>query len=189
MGELHYSVTESIVLFQLADDMQQTTYGAIKVMVLHEEAIAVKASPPCTAHVRAYMAVVGGEPSRTQPLPSKGEVELHLPTGNAHLGGGTLQHLQADLGDLVDDELHQLMEDLHWEVTLHELNTSPRSHPPIPWGNPVGNGDPNTDDQEVTFLRGGGWVPVGQPFQPLAPTKPDGGGFPWDSLLNPCPTW
>ena len=124
--------------------------------VLHEEAIAIRASPTSTAHMMAYMAVVGVEPSRTQPPPSKGEEELHSPTGNPHLGGGTLQHLQADLGDLADNKLHQLMENLCQEVALHELNTPPRNPPPMPWGNPVGNRDPKTDDQEVTFLRGGG---------------------------------
>ena len=45
----------------------------------------------------------------------------------------------------------------------------------MPWGNPAGNGDPDVDDQEVTFPRGGGSVPPGQPFQPPAPTWPDGG--------------
>ena len=34
------------------------------------------------------------------------------------------------------------------------------------------------DDQEVTFLRGGGWVPLGQPFKPPAPAQPDGGWVP-----------
>ena len=82
MGVLHYSATKSIILFQLADDMQCATCGAIKVMVLHEEAIVIRASPPSAAHVRAYMAVVGGEPSRPQPPPSEGEEEVHLPTGN-----------------------------------------------------------------------------------------------------------
>ena len=43
------------------------------------------------------------------------------------------------------------------------------------WRNPAGSGDPNADDQEVTFPRVGGWVPSGQPFQPPAPTWPDGG--------------
>ena len=44
MGVLHYSVMESVILFQLADEMQCTTHGSIKVMVLHEEATAVRAS-------------------------------------------------------------------------------------------------------------------------------------------------
>ena len=123
MDELHYLATESIMLFQLANNMQCATHGAIKVMVLHEEAIAVRISPPSTTHMRAYMATVCGEPSRIQPPPSDGEEELYLPTGNHHLPGRMLQHLKADLGDLADGDLCQLMEDLHWEVTLHELNT------------------------------------------------------------------
>ena len=43
------------------------------------------------------------------------------------------------------------------------------------WRNPACSGYPDADDQEVTFLRGGGWVPPGQPFQPPAPTQPVGG--------------
>ena len=111
--------------------------------------------------------------------------EQHLPAENPHLGGKTLHHLQADLGDLADQELCQLMEDLCWEVTLHELNAPPSSPPPMPWGNPAGSGDPGVDDQEVTFLRGGGWVPPGQPFQPPAPIQPDGGWAPQGSPPQP----
>ena len=66
------------------------------------------------------------------------------------------------------------MEDIHREVTLCELNAPPRSPPPMPWGNPAWNEDPDVDDQEVIFLRGGGWVPSG-PFQHPAPTQPDRG--------------
>ena len=54
------------------------------------------------------------------------------------------------------------MEDLCWEVTLSKLHVPPRDPLPPPLGNPVGNWDPNVDDQEVTFLRGGGWKPRGQ---------------------------
>ena len=77
-GCVCYSVTKSIMLFQMADDMQCTTHRANKVMVLHEEAIAIRVSPPSTIHMRAYMAVVGGEPSRTHSPPSEGVVgECH----------------------------------------------------------------------------------------------------------------
>ena len=34
---------------------------------------------------------------------------------------------------------------------------TPRNPPPTPWGHPVGNGDPDVVDQEVTFLGGGGF--------------------------------
>ena len=158
--------------------MQCATHGAIKVMVLHEEVIAIRASAPSETHMRAYMAAVGGKPSRPQAPLLEGEGESHLPAVNPHLGGKTLHHLQADLGNLADQELCQLMEDPFWEVALCQLNAPPRSPPPTPWGNPTGSGDPNADDQEVTFPREGGWVPPGQPYQPPAPTWPDGGWAP-----------
>ena len=47
-----------------------------------------------------------------------------------------------------------------------------------PLGKPYGNGDPDVDNWEVTFLRGGGWVPPEQPFQPPAPAQPDEGWEP-----------
>ena len=55
--------------------------------VLHEEAIAIQASAPSKTHVRAYMAAVGGEPSRTQPPPSEGRGNLiHLLVTPAQVG-------------------------------------------------------------------------------------------------------
>ena len=68
---------------------------------------------------------------------------------------------------------------------------SPRDPPLTPWGNPVGNRDPDVDDQEVTFPRGGGWFlwsthfdllplhnqmegePGGQPLHPQASIQPN----------------
>ena len=101
-------------------------------MVLCEEAIALRASAPSETQVRAYMTAVGVEPSRTHPPPSEGVGEPHLFTDNPHPGGGTPHHLQAALSNLADHELCQLMEDLHQEFTLHELNAPPRSPPPMP---------------------------------------------------------
>ena len=49
----------------------------------------------------------------------------------------------------------------------------------------MGNGDPDVDDWEVTFLRWGGWVPPEQPLWHPAPTQPDGGWEPRGQL--PCP--
>ena len=113
--------------------------------------------PPSATHVRAFMAVRVGEPSGTQPpTPDRGEEPPPSPS-DPHLGGRTPHQFQEDLGDLGDAELRQLMDDLYWEVTLRELNAPHRDPLPNPWENQVGNGDPKVDDQEVTFLRGGGW--------------------------------
>ena len=36
---------------------------------------------------------------------------------------------------------------------------TPKIPPQTPWGNPMGNGDPDADDWQVTFLRGEGGFP------------------------------
>ena len=127
IGVLWYSESKSVMLFHTTDELQIVACGVVKAWMLHEEAIIVRTSPPSAAHVRAYMAVVNGEPFGAQPPPSDGEEEPHSSPSNPHLSGRTPQ-LQVNLGDLADDELQQLMEDLHWEVALQELNAPPR-HP------------------------------------------------------------
>ena len=77
------------------------------------------------------------------------------------------------------------MEDLCQEVTLHELNAPPSSSPPTPHRNSARNGDPDADDQEVTFLRGGGWVPQDNPSNLLLPHSQMEDGLHRDHLLNP----
>ena len=64
------------------------------------------------------MTVLNVEPSGAQPLPSNRGEEPHSSPGNPNPGGRTPQQLQANLGDLADDELQQLMEDLHQEVAF-----------------------------------------------------------------------
>ena len=91
-------------------------------MELQDEPIAIRTVAPLEHHLRAFIAIVVGDPSKLQSPPSEGEDESHLPTGNPHLGGGTPHHLQAELGNLTDQELHQLMEDLCQEIALHELH-------------------------------------------------------------------
>ena len=75
------------------------------------------------------------------------------------------------------------MEDL-CQITHHELNASPRSPPPTPWGHPSGSGNPNEDDQEVTILRGGGWVPQDNHLHLLPQCDKMEDGFLRDHLLN-----
>ena len=139
---------------------------------------------PLKTHVRAYMIAVRGNPSNPNLYPQRGW-EPHSLTDNPHPSGETLHHCQVELGNLADHELHQLMEDLCQVIALCELNAPPRSPPPMPWGHPSGRRNPNEDDQEVTFPRGGGWVPLGQPSPSPAPAWPDGGWAPQDHLLNP----
>ena len=163
MGVLHYSAMELVALFCSTEEMQCTTHGAIKAMELQGKAIAVRAVAPSETHVKAYIMAVGGDSSKLQspPLEEEGEPRLH--PDNPHTSGETLLHLQVELGDLDDHELHQLVEDLHQEITLCELNMPPRSPPPMPWGHPSGSGNATEVNQEVIFPRGGGCVPPGPP--------------------------
>ena len=97
MGVLHYSVTKSIMLFQSADNMQCTTCRAIKVMVLYEEAIAIRVSPHSTTHVRVlWLWWVGNHP-QTSLHPLMGMRNSIFPLVTPTHLGGTLQHLQVDL--------------------------------------------------------------------------------------------
>ena len=57
---------------------------------------------------------------------------MHSPTGNPHWGGGILQHLQEELGDLTDQELQQHVEDLHLEIKLCELHVPHSNLQPTP---------------------------------------------------------
>ena len=67
---------------------------------------------------------------------------------------------QMDLGDA---QLRQLMEDLCQEVALRELNVPPQGPTIRLMEDPSKKWGPNVDYQELTFLRGRGWEPRGQP--------------------------
>ena len=124
-------------------------------------------SPPSAAHMRAFMAASDGELSDAQSPTLDREEEPQICPSDPQPSSRTPYQLQVNLGDLVDNELWQHIEDLHWEVTLWELNTPPRDPPPAPWGNLVGHRVLNEDDQEVNFPRGEGGNPEDNLFDPL----------------------
>ena len=169
-GLLQYSAIKLVMLFNTTCELQITACGVMKASTLHDEAIKVKTYPPPAAYVRASMAAVNWKPSGTQPLPSD-EEDPHSPPSKPCPGGRTPQTLGI---------LWIMSCDSSWRISTGRLHSENWTHlpeipPPTPWGNPLGNGDPDVDDWEVTFLRGGGWVPPEQPFWPLAPAQPDGG--------------
>ena len=165
---------QSVALFCMAEEMQWASHDAIKVTELCNESIAVKTITPMEPHIRVYITVGRGYPSKPWSLPSEGEGDPNSPTGNPHWDGGTPQHLQVDLGNLTDKELHQLVEDLYQEITLCELHGPPSNPQPTPWGEPSGSSNFNGGDLEATFPRGGGWVPPRQP-SPAPPPVQTGG--------------
>ena len=95
LGVLHYTTSESIILFCSADEMQWATHRAVKAMELHKEVTVIRAAAPSATPVRAYMTVVGGN----LPKPY-----LHHHRGNliclqaTQTRWGAQCHLQAELG-------------------------------------------------------------------------------------------
>ena len=106
---LHYSTMESVVLFHLTDELQCTTHRIVKAIELQGEAITVKAMAPSEAHTKAYLATL-------HLNPSNGEGEPHTPPQQTPPSSGKPHCLQAELGDLANHKLMQLMEDLTQEI-------------------------------------------------------------------------
>ena len=190
-GVLWYSAIESVMLFHTADESQIMVHGVVKASVLHEEAIRVRTSPPYAVHVRAYMTAETGEPSGTQPPPSDGEEEPHLSPSNHSPGGRTPQHLQVNLGDLMDNKLQQLMEELCREIALWELNAPPETHHKNLWEIQWEIGILMWMTRRSPFWDGEGGFPQSNHFDLLPLHNQMEGGTPEDYLLTPstCSTW
>ena len=64
LGVLQYLVMESVALFCTTEEMQWASCTAIKAMELQDEPTAVQTIAPSEHHIRAYIAIVGGDPSK-----------------------------------------------------------------------------------------------------------------------------
>ena len=173
LGVLCYSTTELVVLFHSTDELQCTTCRIMKAMELRGEAITVMAMAPSEAHTKVYLVTLCLNPSN-------GEGEPHAPPEQTPPSRGMLHHLQAELGDLGDHELPQLMEDLRQEIALCKVNTPPSSplqiHGYAHWGVET----PRKMTRRSPFREGEGGVHRGNPLhlQNLSNQLED--GFPLD---------
>ena len=118
LGVLCYSAAESVVLFLTTDDLKCATRDIAGDTELHDEAITVKTIAPTEAHMSAYAMVWHAKPS-------KGGGRPHTPPQKTPTGGETPCHLHAELSDLDNHELCQLMTDLNQEFTQHGLVVPP----------------------------------------------------------------
>ena len=78
LGVLRYLATELVALFCMTEEMHQASCSAIKATELQDEPIAVRTMAPLEHHIRAYITVVGGDPSKPCSLPSEGVTLIHL---------------------------------------------------------------------------------------------------------------
>ena len=132
----------------------------------------LKAMAPSEAHINVLLAMLHSNPSN-------GEGEPHTPSQQTPPSGGLPPCcLQAELGDLVNHKLHQLMDDLTQEIVQHEVHMPPSSPPPNTWVCPSGSRDPKEDDWEVTFPGGETWGPLRQPTPSTEPKQSAGGRVP-----------
>ena len=169
LGVLHYLAMESIILYSTTEDLKHASHGLVDVMELQNDAIMVATLAPMEAHIASFTMV-------WHLKPTIGDGEPHTPPQQTPPSGGTLHHLQAELGDLNEHELRQLIEDLTQEIAQCKLTVPPSNPTPNEWICPLGSREPKEDDQEVTFPGGGRWGPLRQ-LTPV-PEQPAGGRVP-----------
>ena len=179
LGVLWYSVAESVVLVTNLEDVNHVHHNLPDVMELHNEAITVRTMALAEAHIAAFTAMWHSNQTT-------GDGELHTPPYQIPPSEETLHHLHAQLGDLNDSELCQLIKDLTQEIAQCKLIVPPSNPPPPDWACLLGSREPKEDDQEVTFPGGGRWGPERQTTP--VPHSPAGGRVPsGPPQQSPCP--
>ena len=110
MGVLWYSVAESVILFRSLEDVNHAHHTLLDMMELYNEAIMVRTMALTEAHVATFTAMWCLNPTA-------GDGEPHTPPYETPPSEETPCHLHAQLGDLNDSELRQLVKDLTQEIT------------------------------------------------------------------------
>ena len=120
LGMLHYSAMESIILFGTVDNLTHASQGLADVTEFCDEAIMVQTMALLEAHITAFTSVWHSKPT-------SGDRELHTPPEQTPPSEGTPCHLYAQLGDLNDNELQQIISDLLQEIAQCKLTVPPRN--------------------------------------------------------------
>ena len=118
LGVLWYSVPESVILFRNLKDVNCAHCTLPDMMELCCKAITVQTMALTEAQVVAFNVMWHSNPTT-------GDGELHTPPQQTPPSEETPHHLHAQLGDLNDSELQQLVKDLSQEITQHKLTAPP----------------------------------------------------------------
>ena len=173
LGVLRYFVADTVVFLHSATDVNRTQCALLDVTEFGDEAIAIQTMAPTEVQITAFQVMWHSNPEA-------GTGEAHTPPYRTPPNEEMPCHIHAQLGDLNDDELRQLMRDLSQKIALRKLTVPPSYPPPRDWACPSSNVVPEEGDQEVTFPRGGR-VPTGP--QPL-PTSPAPAGPEMGQLIS-----
>ena len=169
LGVLRYSMADSVVFLSSAADVSRTQRALLEVTAFGDESIAIRTVAPTEVQITAFQVMWHSNPA-------VGTREPHTPPYHTPPNEETPRRIHAQLGDLNDQELRQLVRDLSQEIAQCKSTEPPSYPPPRDWACPSGNVVPGEDDREVTFLRGGR-VPTGPQPPPTspAPAGPDMG--------------
>ena len=173
LGVLWYSMADSVVFLSSAADVNRTQRALLDVTEFRDEAVAIQTMAPMEVQITAFQAMWDSNPMA-------GAGEAHTPPYRTPPNEETPRHIHAQLGDLNNDELRQLVRDLSQEIVQCKSTAPPSYPPPRDWAHPLGNVVPEEGDWEVTFPRGGR-VPTGP--QPL-PTSPAPAGPDMGQLIS-----
>ena len=155
LGVLRYSMAEWVILITNLKDVNHIHHNLLDMTELCNEAITVWTMAPAEAHIAAFTAMWHSNQTT-------GDGELHTLPYQTPPSEEKPHRLHAQLGNLNDRELCQLVKDLTQEITQCELKLPPSNPPPHDWACLAGSREPKEDDWEVTFPGGGRWGPERQ---------------------------
>ena len=121
LGVLWYSMADSVVFFNNTTDVNCTQQALLDVPEFRDEAVATWTMALMQAHITAFIEMWHSNPAAR-------EGELHTPPYQTPPNEETPRCIHAQLGDLNDNELRQLVRDLSQEIAQCE-STAPPSYP------------------------------------------------------------
>ena len=178
-GVLWYSMVELVILFGNLEDVNHAHRTLLDMTELCNEAVTVWTMALTEAHVATFTTMWYSNPTARDGEP-------HTPPYQTPPSEETPHHLHAQLEDLNDSELQQLVKDLSQEIVQCKLTVPPSNPPPHDWAHLMDSKEPTEDDQEVTFPGGRRWGPERQTTPVL--NSPAGGRVPsGPPQQSPCP--
>ena len=131
LGVLRYSAVDSVVFLSSAADVSHTQHALLEVTAFGDESVAIWTVAPMEVQITAFQAMWHSNPAA-------GTRELHTAPYHTPPNEETPRRIHAQLGDLNDQELRQLVRDLSQEIAQCKSTEPPSYPPPRDWARPLG---------------------------------------------------